>query len=55
MPAEEPSVWLGSHLNSRRIQANETFACEINAEMRTVLQVIAASVKDDDSHSPIAR
>lgn len=32
MPAEEPSVWLGLHLNSRRNQVNDTFACEINAE-----------------------
>ncbi len=52
MPAEEPSVWLGPHLNSRRNQVNDTFAREINAEMRTVLQAITASVNDDGDRMP---
>ncbi len=52
MPAEEPSVWLGLHLNSRRNQVNETFAREIDAEMRTVSQAITAGVKDDGDRTP---
>ncbi len=47
MPAEEPSVWLGLHLNSRRNRVNDTFAREIDAEMRTVLQAITAGAKGD--------
>mgnify|MGYP003658728076 CR=1 FL=1 len=52
MPAEESSVWLGLHLNSRRNQVNETFAREINAEMRPVSQAITARVKDDGDRTP---
>ena len=52
MPAEEPSVWLGLRLNSRRNQVNDTFAREINAEMRTVLQAITAGVKNGGYRTP---
>ena len=52
MPAEEPSVWLSLHFNSRRNRINDTFAREINAEMRTVLQAITAGVDDDVDRTP---
>ena len=52
MPAEEPSVSLGLHLNSRRNQVNESFAREIDTDMRPVSQAITGRAKFDGDRTP---